>query len=125
MIVATGVDILEIARIERLLERGAERFFARVFTTAELEYCRGKVRPAVSFAARFCAKEAVLKCLQTGWGQGLGFAQIEVVRAASGAVGVRLHGAAAARAAAMQIATIHLTLSHSEHVAIAFAVAER
>lgn len=125
MIVATGVDVLEIARMQRLLARGAERFFARVFTPDELAYCRSKSDPAASFAARFCAKEAVMKCLGTGWAEGIGFADIEVVRDERGAVRVRLHRAAAERARTLRIATVHLSLSHSEHTAIAFAVAER
>lgn len=124
MIVAVGVDVVPIARIEGLLARGGERTFARLCTAAEADYCRSRANPAESLAARFAAKEAVMKCLRTGWAQGIGFAQIEVVRDAHGAVSVQLHGAAAACAAERGIRTLHLSLSHAGGMATAFVVAE-
>lgn len=124
MIVAVGVDSLPIARIEDLWQRSGERFLQRVFTDAERAYCLSRHRPGESFAARFCAKEAVMKCLGTGWAAGIGFRQIEVVRDAEGAVAVRLHDAAAALAAQRGIRRIHLSLTHTGDAATAFAVAE-
>lgn len=124
MIVAVGVDMIELARIQRLLEHGSDRFLQRVFTAGERDYCLSRHRPVESLAARFCAKEAVMKCLGTGWAQGVGFQQIEVLRSRDGAVAVGLHAVAAARAAAAGIRSVHLSLSHTEHHAIAFAVAE-
>lgn len=125
MIVAVGVDQIEIARIQRLLTASPERFLQRVFTAAERDYCTRRQRPAESLAVRFAAKEAVMKCLGTGWAHGVGFRQIEVQRAPDGSVGVALHGAAAAVAAGRGIRVVHLSLSHTERCAIAFAVAER
>lgn len=125
MIVGIGVDAVEIARIEALWQRGGERFLARVFTPAERAYCLSRHRPGESLAARFCAKEAVMKCLGTGWADGLAFRQIEVERDAAGAVRVHLHGAAAEHAARLGIARVHLSLSHTSGTATAFAVAER
>ena len=84
MIVSVGVDAVEIERIRALLERSGERFERRIFTPSEAEYCRGRQRPAESFAARFAAKEAVMKCLGTGWTEGAAFREIEVVRGAGG-----------------------------------------
>lgn len=124
MIIAIGVDTVEVARIGALHQRGGERFLARVFTPQERAYCLASGRPAAALAARFAAKEAVMKCLGTGWGQGVGFLQIEVERAVSGSPGIALHGAAAAHAARLGIRTLHLSLSHSETDAVAFAVAE-
>ena len=98
--------------------------FDRIYTSGEASYCTGQASPAASLAARFAAKEAVMKCLGTGWADGVGFQQIEVVRAASGAVSVRLSGRAAEVAAARGIDTVHLSLSHSDHHAVAMAVAE-
>ena len=123
MIVAVGTDIVEIARIERLVA-GGDRFVARVFTADERAYCESTARPAASFAARFCAKEAVMKCLGTGWTQGVEFQAIEVVRNDAGAVSVQLTGVAGETAAALGIARIHLSLSHGQRDAVAFAVAE-
>lgn len=124
MIVAIGVDSIAIARIEALWQRSGERFLCRVFTADECSYCLSRHRPAESFAARFAAKEAVMKCLGTGWANGVGFRQIEVVRETDGPVAVQLHGAAAARAAVRGIRRIHLSLTHTGEHATAFAVAE-
>ena len=124
MIVATGVDLVELARIQALLERQGERFLARIYTEAERAYCSPRPAAAASFAARFAAKEAVMKCLAAGWLDGVAFRQIEVVRQPHGAVGVALHGHAQELARARGIARIHLSLSHTDRQAIAFAVAE-
>lgn len=124
MIVAIGVDSVDIARIEALWQRGRERFLQRIYGERELAYCLLRARPAESLAARFCAKEAVMKCLGTGWAEGLAFRQIEVLRDAAGAVRIGLHGAAAARAAALGIRRLHLSLTHTATLASAFVVAE-
>ncbi|HLU38141.1 MAG TPA: holo-ACP synthase [Planctomycetota bacterium] len=122
-IVAVGVDLVDLDRIERLLDAEGDRFLARVFTAAEREYCMARARPVPSLAARFAAKEAVMKCLGTGFGEGVGFAQIEVVRSPRGEPSVALHGRAAAVAAERGIAGFRLSLSHGDRQAIAFAVA--
>lgn len=124
MIVAIGVDAVAIARIERLWQQSPERFPQRVFTADEAAYCRSRAHPAESFAARFCAKEAVMKCLGTGWADGMAFRQIEVRRDQSGQVGLQLSGAAAERAAALGIRRWHLSLTHTGTTATAFVVAE-
>jgi holo-[acyl-carrier protein] synthase len=124
VIVATGVDLVELDRIQHLLKIRGSRFVTRVYTPAEAAYCSAQADVAASFGARFAAKEAVLKCLGTGWGRGLGFIDVEVVRAPSGAVRVRLSGPAAAVARSLGIARIHLSLSHGRDHAVAFAVAE-
>ena len=124
MIVGIGVDAVAIARIERLWQRDHERFERRLFTDAEAAYCRQRARPAESLAARFAAKEAAMKCLGTGWANGIGFRQIEVVRETSGAVRLRLHGDAAARANELGIRHLHVSLTHTETTATAFVIAE-
>lgn len=124
MIVGIGVDLLEIERIERLWRRSGDRFARRICTAAERAYCAGTGRPAASLCARFCAKEAVMKCLGSGWSDGVGFRSIEVVRAPGGAVGIALHGRAAELARARGIRHVHLSLSHDQRQAVAFAVAE-
>lgn len=125
MIVAIGVDTVDIARVDRLVERSGEAFVQRVFTDGEAAYCRGRANAMESFAARFAAKEAVMKCLGTGWAEDVTFRQIEVVREAGGAVGIALTGAAASRAQQLGIGRILLSLTHTQSTATAFAVAER
>jgi len=124
MIVAVGVDSVAIARIHRLWQQGGERFLARVFTEHERDYCIGRANTAESLAARFCAKEAVMKCLGTGWGDGVGFLQIEVVRDGAGAVTLAVTGRAAAAARQRRIRTFHVSLTHTADTATAFVIAE-
>jgi len=125
MIVSVGVDVAEVERIQRAVDhpRWGERFRRRVFTAAEIEYCGGRKRHAESFAARWAAKEAVMKALGTGF-RGVAFAEVEVVRG-RGAPQIRLHARARARAAQLGITHWHLSLSHSAGQAVAFVVAER
>ncbi len=124
MIVAVGVDVAEVERMQRAVDhpRWGERFRQRVFTAAEIEYCTRRKRHAESFAARWAAKEAVMKALGTGF-RGVAFREIEVVRG-SGAPTVRLHARARARAEQLGITHWHLSLTHSPAQAIAFVVAE-
>ena len=93
VIVGVGVDIVAVARIQKMLDRGKERFLARAFTPAERDYCLERGRPAESLAARFAAKEAVMKILGTGWGEGVGFSQVEVVKDPKGKPGLEPTGA--------------------------------
>ena len=118
---ATGVDIIEISRIRRVLDRYSQRFLDRVFTPAEIEYCRGR---APNLAARFAAKEATMKALGTGV-LGVGWKDIEVVRAKSGAPGIKLHGRADQRAQRLGVRETSLSISHSNEYAVAFVVMQR
>lgn len=124
MILSVGADLCEIDRIEGVHARLGERFLDRILTADEKEYCLRKQQPWASVAARFAAKEAVMKCLGTGWTQGVTFRDIEVRRARGGAPGLLLHGRAAEHAAARGIACWHLSLSHSRGTALAMVVAE-
>ena len=117
----TGVDIIEIPRIQQVLDRYGQRFLDRVFTPSEIAYCRGR---APNLAGRFAAKEATMKALGTGV-RGVGWKDIEVVRAESGAPSVKLHGRAEQRAKRLQVGEISLSMSHSREYAVAFVVAER
>lgn len=124
MIVAIGVDAVAIPRIEALWRGSGERFLARVFTAKERAYCLERARPAESLAARFAAKEAVMKCLGTGWTGGVAFQEIEVARDDAGAVQVAVTGRAAQTAQRLGIRRFHLSLTHTHAVATAFAIAE-
>lgn len=122
MIVAVGVDAVDIQRVQRLLKN--DGFVERIYTESERAYCLERARPAESFAARFAAKEAVMKCLGTGWSRGVGFRQVEVQRQANGELSVALTGRALEVSQEQEIGRIHLSLSHTAEQAVAFAVAE-
>lgn len=124
MIVAIGVDAVEIARIRGLYSRSGERFVRRVFTPQEAAYCLQRHDPAESLAARFAAKEAAMKCVGTGWADGTGFRQIEVRRLPTGDTELVVTGAVAERAAALGIRRWHVSLTHTSVTATAFVVAE-
>jgi holo-[acyl-carrier protein] synthase len=124
MIVAVGVDSVDVERIDGLWRRSGRRFAARVLTPLELQYCLSRHRPAESIAARFCAKEAAMKCLGTGWAQGIGFLQIEVQRRPDGGARIVLAGAAAARATTLGIRALHVSLTHTAQTATAVVIAE-
>ncbi|MCB1228474.1 MAG: holo-ACP synthase [Verrucomicrobiales bacterium] len=123
-VIGTGVDLVEVARIAHLLERHGARFKDRTYTAEEQAYCEACAEPAMHYAARFAAKEAVVKALGTGFAEGVSWAEVEVTRTPSGCPGVRLHGAAEARAGVMGICHWHLSLSHTREQAVAFVVAE-
>ncbi len=125
MIIAIGTDVIEVSRVARAVDhpRWGARFRTRVFTAAEIAYCTRRRSHAESFAARFAAKEAVMKALGTGYDQGVWWRDIEVVRT-SGPPRLVLTGGAAARAAALGIARWHLSLTHSGDQAMAHVVAE-
>jgi holo-[acyl-carrier protein] synthase len=114
-----GIDLLEIERMERALER-RPRLAERLFTAAEREYAAGRARPAMHLAARFCAKEAVAKALALRvWDPH----DVEVV-GGGGPPSVVLTGHAGARARELGVA-VHVSLTHTEGMAGAVAVAER
>ena len=121
IILASGVDIIEISRVKGVLERYAQRFLERVYTAGEIAYCRGR---APNLAARFAAKEATMKALGTGV-RGVGWKDIEIVRHESGAPSVLLHGRGKRRAQRLGVRDISLSLSHSRNYAVAFVVVQR
>jgi len=126
-IVGIGVDVAEVARIRAALERArtGARFRDRVFTPGEQAYCerRGRGRYE-SYAARFAAKEATMKALGSGWSRGVGWRDVEVIRTADDKPAVVLHGGAAALGRALGVAHVHLALTHTAALAIAYVVAE-
>lgn len=122
-IVGTGIDIVETTRIAGSIARHGERFLSRVFTAGERQYCAAMKEPAAFYAARFAAKEAVSKAFGTGISAQLGWLDIEVRRKASGEPFVVLHGEGAATAQRLGISEVRISLSHSDHYAVAQALA--
>lgn len=119
MIVGSGVDVIEIARIEEVLGRYGDRFCQRIYLPGEILYCRSKRNGAESFAARFAAKEAAAKALGTGIHFGVSWRDIEVVRAASGRPTLVFHGRAAAIAQKLGVRNAAISLTHSRTEALA------
>ena len=115
----TGVDMVSIPRFARALERHGERLLARVFTPGEVALCGGQV---ASLAARFAAKEAVVKALGTGIGP-VTWREVEVLREENGAPRLVLHGAATRRAREQGLHTWSISLRHTREMAVAFVVA--
>jgi holo-[acyl-carrier protein] synthase len=124
MILGIGTDLVEIARVQQLVERWGQRALRRLFTAGEVERCGHSRVPAESLAARFAAKEAFFKAIGTGWGRGVEWKEIEVISAPSGAPELRLSGAAARLAAERGIVRMHLSLSHTDALACAYLILE-
>jgi holo-[acyl-carrier protein] synthase len=124
MVVGLGTDLIEIARIERSLERFGTAFLERVYTPGEIAYCQRKKNAAESFAARFAAKEAGAKALGTGISRGVSWREFEVRRAPGQRPELHLSGRAKAIADRMGIKRMSLSLSHSRELSIAVVVAE-
>jgi holo-[acyl-carrier protein] synthase len=124
MIVGTGIDLIEIERIQQSMDRFGTRFLNRIYSPAERAYCMSKKQSAESFAARFAAKEAGAKALGTGISRGVGWQEIEVVRAPGGRPGLRFHGRAAEFAARLGARHALLSLTHSRTQAMASVILE-
>lgn len=125
MIVAIGIDIIEVARVREVLLR-TPRFAERVFTDAERSYCdsRGAVA-AQHYAARFAAKEAALKAFQTGWRGGISWQDVEIAAKDTGAPYLIFYGLVLELFKKSGATKAHLSLSHTTEHAIAEVVLER
>jgi len=124
VIVGVGVDLVEIARIRRAMERWQDRFLRRVFTPDELAYALRRRDPAEHLAARFAAKEATLKALGTGLSMGVRWREMEVRRARGEAPTLRLSGRTGALGTARGIRALHVSLTHDGGYAFAQVLAE-
>lgn len=120
--VGVGVDLVEVARVRRMLREKGAHVFDRLLTVGEAAYCRSRPDPAEHVAVRLAAKEAVYKALQgTGAARGIGWRDIEVTRAPDGRPDVTLSGSAAERARELTVRRVLLSLSHTHEAAIAVA----
>ena len=124
MIISTGIDIIEVARIREALKRTA-RFVDRVFTPDEREYCDSRGAAAQHYAARFAAKEAALKALGTGWSGGISWHDVEVKSRENGAPYLVLNGEALEVFHRLTGRHLHLSMSHTNEHAIAQVIIER
>jgi holo-[acyl-carrier protein] synthase len=124
MIVGTGVDLCEVARIKIAMGRHGERFKNRVFTDREIRYADSKANSFERYAARFAAKEAGMKALGTGWRGGLGWRDLEVTNLPSGRPTLSFHGRAEEIAKKLGVHNISLSLTHTADQAMALVILE-
>jgi len=122
-VLGIGTDITEVLRIAQMIDRHGELFVDRVYTPAEIEYCRSRRMATQHFAGRWAAKEAVLKALGTGWRKGISWRDIEVLNGAGGRPTVTLKGGTQEIAERMGIRCILVSISHCRSHATAYAVA--
>src|SRR5438874_13599902 len=111
-IVGIGTDIVECVRIAHMIDRHGEMFLTRVFTQGEIRYYRARRKSNEHFAARFAAKEAVLKCLGTGMAKGLSWTEIEICNDLGGQPNVKVHGATRELARSKRVSDFLISLSH-------------
>ncbi len=125
MIHGVGVDIVEVERIRKAIERYGLRFVQRVFTPDEIAHCHGKADAYLRYAARFAAKEAAFKSLRGRWRKGMRWLDFETRGTESTPPSLRLTGAAAAAQKEAGVTAIHLSVSHDRDYAVAIVVAEK
>lgn len=126
MIVGIGIDIVDVDRMRRLLERKGDRALQRLFTEGEREYAATHPEPARQLAARAAAKEAAFKALSgNDLARAIGWRELEVVSKVHTSPVLLLHGRALERSAELRLSRVHLSITHSDLTAAAFVVAER
>ena len=124
MITGIGIDVIQNDRIRQSIERFGDRFLNRIYTEAEIEYCKRSGNWEIHYAARFAAKEAAFKALGTGWAEGVTWKDVEVVRLPSGRPELHLYGEALARATSAGAKRFHVSLTHDQLVSCAVVILE-
>jgi holo-[acyl-carrier protein] synthase len=124
MIIGTGIDIVSVERVRKLVDSGGDRFKDRCFAPGEIAYCEAKAKPFLHYAARLAAKEATVKALRLEWDGPPAWKDIEVAVAPSGAPSLALAGAPRATAERLGVVAFHLSLSHCDEYATASVIAE-
>jgi len=122
MIYGTGIDIVEVERFQRIVEKWGDRFISRILTDNEKHFCLNRSNSVSSIAARFAAKEALYKSIPESLQQHAGWQDMEVISDNSGRPHVRLFGELAA---GLENYKVHISLSHSQKSAIAIIVIEK
>jgi len=123
MIYGIGTDIIEVARIEKVMQRDIG-FRDKIFTPGEIAYCETKKHKFENYAARFSAKEAFLKAIGTGWRFGIRFGDIEVYHDELGKPFIKVSGKAKELSEELSISKIHVSLSHLKEMATAIVIIE-
>jgi holo-[acyl-carrier protein] synthase len=125
MIVGLGIDAIDIARIERMIEGKKDRVLRRLFSEGELRYVDSKIAPAQHIAVRLAAKEAAYKALAGNeLARGIGWRDVEVLTRDDGSPELLMHGRAAQRFAEIGATRSHVSLTHSQATAVAVVILE-
>ncbi len=124
MILGTGIDLAEVARIRDAIGRYGDRFIRRIYTDGEIAYVERKANRFERYAGRFAAKEAGMKAIGTGWKRGVRWQDFEVSNLPSGRPTLRLHGEAARVAEKMGVKTISLSITHTAELGMAHVILE-
>ncbi len=126
MIVGVGIDLVDIARVQRLIDGKGQRALDRLFTADEVAYATSRASPAMHLAARIAAKEAAFKALSgSDEARRIGWREVEVIAQSGGAPRLELHGRAQLRARELGVGRAHLSLSHTDTTAGAVVVLDR
>jgi holo-[acyl-carrier protein] synthase len=124
MIVGTGVDLAEVPRIKRTIERYGQKFIQRVYTAKEIAYVERKANKFERYAARFAAKEAGMKAIGTGWRHGVTWQDFEVTNLPSGKPTLAFHGVAEKVAEKLGVTNVALSLTHTAEYGMAHVILE-
>jgi holo-[acyl-carrier protein] synthase len=124
VIVGSGVDLCEVARIKASIERYGRRFLERIYTDHEIAYAQRKANLYERYAARFAAKEAGMKALGTGWHGGVRWRDFEVMNLSSGRPTLQFHGKAAEYARKLGVENVSLSITHTSVQAMAMVILE-
>lgn len=124
MILGTGVDLAEVARIRDAVERYGQRFIGRIYTPGEIAYVERKANRFERYAGRFAAKEAGMKAIGTGWKRGVRWQDFEVANLPSGRPTLRLHGEAAKIAERLGVKSVQLSITHTAALGMAHVILE-
>jgi len=122
-IIGIGTDITECLRIARMIERHGDLFITRVYTTEEIRYCQNRQQSTQHFAARWAAKEAILKALGTGWRRGINWCDIEIRKEAGGKPVVAMRGGLQDLVEELGVQQLLISYSHCRTHATAYALA--
>ncbi len=122
-VLGIGTDIIECARIAKMIAKHADLFLTRVYTQQEIDYCAGRKAATQHYAGRWAAKEAALKALGTGWAHGIQWTDIEVINQQGGKPCIALHGTAREIAHRAGIGSMLISISHCRSYATAYALA--
>ena len=125
MICGIGIDLVENSRLEKIIEKWGIKFFKRVFSAGEIQYCGKHIRSSTHYGARFAAKESFLKALGIGLGMGVKLSDIEVIHDKNGKPILALCGGAKVQIEKRKITKIHLSLTHTKKYATAIVLLEK
>jgi holo-[acyl-carrier protein] synthase len=124
VILGTGLDVEEVGRVRRAIDRYGRRFLERVYTAAEIAYVERKASRFERYTGRFAAKEAGMKAIGTGWRRGVRWRDFEVVNLPSGKPTLRLHGEALRISEQMGVKSVSLSITHTAGIGVAFVILE-